>query len=102
MFARLHVIIYGENEQEDQIVKDCLRQIDPDFSISPSRPYPFMSNSSEFYITFNIDQKDVQDLMDQLNNDWDERDGEYQCYGFNTKMFHELVYFLGLTLFDED
>ena len=99
MLARLHVIISSEeNSQVDQI-KEKLKQINPKFSISPVRSYPGLKDHSEFYATGDITASEVQPLLDQLNNDWDGEQDDCICYGFNTKMFHPLVYYLGFTLF---
>ena len=100
MFARLHVIVSSEDDKEIQMIKDLLLDINPNFSISPSRVYAGLKDHSEFYITCDITKEEVQPLLDQLNNDWDGEMDDCICYGFNTKMFHELVYYLGFTLFD--
>ena len=100
MFARLHVIVSSEDDKEIQMIKDLLLDINPNFSISPSREYDGLKGHSEFYITCDITKEEVQPLLDQLNNDWDGEMDDCICYGFNTKMFHELVYYLGFTLFD--
>lgn len=100
MFARLHVIVSSEDDKEIQMIKDLLLDINPNFSISPSREYAGLKDHSEFYITCDITKEEVQPLLDQLNNDWDVEMDDCICYGFNTKMFHELVYYLSFTLFD--
>lgn len=100
MFVRLHVIISSENEQDEKTIKDLLYQIKPEFSISPARKYAGLKDHSEFYATCDIEPSEVQPLLDYLNNDWDGPQDDCICYGFNTKMFHELVYYLGFTLFE--
>jgi len=100
MFARLHVVISSENEKDEQIVKKELLNINPSFSISPSRPYPLKKDHNEFYITFQIKEDDIQSLLNQLNNDWDGEMESCSCYGFNTKMFHPLVYCLEFDIFE--
>lgn len=100
MLARLHVIISSEKEDDYQEVKEALLQINPHFSISLSRPYAPIKDHSEFFITFDIEKNEVQSLLDQLNNDWDGEIESCDCYGFNTKMFHPLVYCLEFDLFD--
>lgn len=101
MLARLHVILASEDEADYQKVRDELYNINSDFSISPSREYMGLKGHSEFYITCDLQKNQVQPLLDQLNNDWDGEIDDCICYGFNTKMFDSLVYYLGFTLFDE-
>lgn len=100
MLARLYVIIASEKQEDYQKIKDLLLQIKPDFSISPYREYAGKKGCSEFFVTGNLDDAQVQPLLDQLNNDWDGNKDDCSCYGFNTKMFHELVDYLEFTLFD--
>jgi len=100
MLARLHVIFSSEEDKDYEMLKQELFNMNSNFCISPYREYAGLKNHSEFYITFQIEEKDVQPLLDQLNNDWD---GEYDdciCYGFNTKMFNSLVYYLNFQLFN--
>lgn len=99
MFARLHVVISSEKVEDENDVKQSLMNINHQFSISPSRPYPLKKDHSEFYITFQISQQEIQPLLDQLNNDWDGNQESCSCYGFNTKMFHPLVYCLEFDTF---
>ena len=100
MLARLHVIVSSEKDRDIKIVKQMLLQINSKFSISPAREYHGLKEHSEFYCTFKINENEIQTLLDKLNNDWDGEREECICYGFNTKMFHELVYYLEFTLFD--
>ena len=100
MLARLHVVISSENPKDYETVKESLLQINPHFSISPYREYAGMKDHSEFFVTFDIQEEDVQALLDSLNNDWDGEMDDCICYGFNTKMFHPLVYYLGFTLYN--
>lgn len=99
MFLRLHVIISSEKSEDEKLIKDLLYQIKPNLSISPAREYAGLKDHSEFYATGDITAPEVQPLLDQLNNDWDGEQDDCICYGFNTKMFHPLVYYLGFTLF---
>ena len=47
-----------------------------------------------------LPENEIQSLLDKLNDDWEGEMEDCICYGFNTKMFHELVYCLEFTLFD--
>lgn len=100
MLARLHVIVSSEIDKDINTVKQILLQINPKFSISPARDYQGLKGYSEFYCTFKIHENEIQSLLDKLNNDWEGEREDCICYGFNTKMFHELVYYLEFTLFD--
>lgn len=100
MLAKLHIVISSEDEKDYEIVKDAFLKINPHFSISPCREYAGLKDHSEFYIVCDIEMKDVQPLLDQLNNDWDGEIDDCICYGFNTKMFHSLIYYLGFTLYN--
>lgn len=69
MLARLHVIISSEeNSQVDQI-KEKLKQINSEFSISPVRSYSGLKDHSELYCTLEIEKNDVETLLAKLNND---------------------------------
>ena len=100
MLARLHVVISSEDEKDYESVKEKLTQIYPAFSISASREFPGLKGHSDFYITCELKQEDVLPLLDKLNNDWDGDEGSYDCYGFNTKMFDPLVYYISFDVFD--
>ena len=99
MLGRLYVIINSNKEEDCEMIKDQLSKIRSDFSFSPSREYPAQKGASDFFATCDLDEEEVQPLLDQLNNDWDGDVDDCICYGFNTKMFHPLVYFLEFTYF---
>lgn len=101
MLARLHVVISSELEDDFEMIKQLLLEIYPNFSISASREYPYLNNHSDFYITCDLNEEEVQPLLDKLNNDWDGEKDDCVCYGFNTRMFHKLVYCLEFTLFND-
>lgn len=100
MLARLYVIISSEDQKDYQTVKNMLLQIEPGLSISPYREYAGKKDCSEFFVTADLEEKQIEPLLNQLNNDWDGEIDDCSCYGFNTKMFHELVYYLEFTLFE--
>ena len=100
MFARLRVIISSEEISDYEMIKQLLLDMNPHFSISPSREYAGIKDHSEFFATLEIKEEEVQPLLDLLNNDWDGDMDDCVCYGFNTKMFHQLVYCLVFCLFD--
>ena len=100
MLARLYVIIESEDIKDYQMIKDLLLQINPNFSISPSREYAGKKDCSEFFVTANLDVTEVPLLLERLNNDWDGEVDDCIVYGFNTKMFDSLVYHLNFQLYD--
>lgn len=100
MLSRLQVVISSEEDKDYQTVKELLLKINPNLSISPCREYAGLKGHSEFFVTANFNKDEVKPFLDQLNNDWDGEIDDCICYGFNTKMAHELIYYLGFTLFD--
>ena len=48
----------------------------------------------------NSAKEKAQEVLDQLNNDWDGEVDDCIAYGFNTKMFDSLVYHLNFQLYD--
>lgn len=100
MLARLYVMISSHNESDIEQVKNELLTIDSRFSISCHRDCPHLKEGVDFYATININEDEIQLLLNQLNNDWDGDYEECSCYGFNTKMFNSLVYYLDFTLWN--
>lgn len=99
MLGRLYVIIASTSEEDCETIKQKLTSIHSGFSYSPSRNYPAMKGHSDFFATCDLSEDEVQPLLDKLNNDWDGEKDDCICYGFNTKMFDPLVYFLEFTYF---
>ncbi|MGN1183222.1 MAG: hypothetical protein ACI4SR_09480 [Faecalibacillus sp.] len=100
MLGTLYVVMSSEKEEDYQMLKEKLLTINPSFSISPYKESNMTRHASEFFVTFQIEKENVQDLLDQLNNDWDGRYDDCYAYGFNTKMFDPLVYHLSFALYD--
>lgn len=100
MLARLYVIVSSTDKNDEEAVKNHFLEICPDFSISASRECPHVKNAIDFYITMDINEDDVPYLLDKLNNDWDGENDQCSCYGFNTKMFNPLIYYLDFTLWN--
>ena len=94
MRIRLHVVIDQESESLENEIKGQLWEKCSTFSFSPSRPQPSVRDCLEFYGTAELDQKQIEDLLAELNNDWDQEEEDYEAYGFNTQMFHPHVYYL--------
>ncbi len=98
MLARLHVIIDSEEEKDYLEVVETLNKLYSGFSISPYRPYVGKAKSSEFFVTADMSKEEADLLIPQLNNDFDGEDYDLEAYGFNTKMFHPLVYYINFIL----
>lgn len=94
MLIRLHVVIQTEDQEIEQDVKNKLSLICPQLSFSPSREQPSLANCLEWYATANLNDKEITDLLSKLNNDWDGEKEDCSAYGFNTRMFHDSVYYL--------
>lgn len=100
MLGTLYVVIESEKEEDYQRIKDKLLQVNQDFSVSPCKESAMAAHAVEFYVTFQSDEQQTKEILEQLNNDWD---GEYDdciAYGFNTRMFDSLVYYLAFQLYD--
>ena len=100
MIARLYIIISSTNESDEKEIKNKLLDICPSFSMSASRECPHVKNAIDFYVTADLKEEDVKPILDKLNNDWDGEYDQCTCYGFNTKMFDPLVYYLDFTLWN--
>lgn len=98
MRIRLHVVIDQESESLENEIKGQLWEKCSTFSFSPSRSQPSLRDCLEFYGTAELDQKQIEDLLAELNNDWDQEEEDYEAYGFNTQMFHPHVYYLHLQI----
>ncbi|WP_323089183.1 hypothetical protein [Allobaculum sp. JKK-2023] len=94
----LHVVVSSLDDTTVQIVQDQLKTFVPDFSFSPMREQPSLQDCIEFYASADVTQEQRQLLIDSLDNDWDkdEDDDTYWAYGFNTKTFNPLVYYMQL------
>ena len=100
MLGTLYVVISSSKEEDYQKVKEELLEIYPDFSVSPYKESQMEKDAVEFFATCQITKEKSQEVLDQLNNDWDGEIDDCSCYGFNTRMFHDLVYYLEFALFE--
>ena len=87
-------------EEDYQKVKEELLEIYPDFSVSPYKESQMEKDAVEFFATCQITKEKAQEVLGQLNNDWDGEVDDCIAYGFNTKMFDSLVYHLNFQLYD--
>ena len=69
-------------------------------SSSKEEDYKKEKDDVEFFATCQITKEKAQEVLDQLNNDWDGEVDDCIAYGFNTKMFDSLVYHLNFQLYD--
>ena len=92
--------ISSSKEEDYQKVKEELLEIYPDFSVSPYKESQMEKDAVEFFATCQITKEKAQEVLGQLNNDWDGEVDDCIAYGFNTKMFDSLVYHLNFQLYD--
>lgn len=100
MLGTLYVVMTGNREEDYQMIKEKLLKINPNFSISPYKESYMEKNAIEFFVTFETEESQVRNILDQLNNDWDGPYDDCMAYGFNTKMFDPLLYHLAFQLYD--
>jgi len=100
MLGTLFVVMTSEKDEDYQMIKEKLLKINPKFSISPYKESYIEKNASEFFVTFEIEDNEVKNILDQLNNDWDGEEDDCVAYGFNTKMFDPLIYYLSFQLYE--
>lgn len=100
MLGTLYVVISSSKEEDYQKVKEELLEIYPDFSVSPYKESQMEKDAVEFFATCQITKEKAQEVLGQLNNDWDGEVDDCIAYGFNTKMFDSLVYHLNFQLYD--
>ena len=91
---KMQVVVSTLNEEDCLTVQKQLLEFCPELSFSPVREQPSLVDCLEFYGTASIDQACKDVLIQNLDNDWDVEDDVYSAYGFNTKMFNPLVYYL--------
>lgn len=100
MLGTLYVVMTSNREEDYQMIKEKLLKINPNFSISPYKESYMEKNAIEFFVTFETEESQVRNILDQLNNDWDGPYDDCMAYGFNTKMFDPLIYHLTFQLYD--
>ena len=94
MKIRLQVVVDQEDEAVVELVQNALNEICSKMSYSPSRLQPSLAGCMEFYATGELNEKEIDHLLSELNNDWDGEADDCQAYSFNTMMFHPNVYYL--------
>lgn len=94
----MRVVISSLDEEDALSTQQEILSIDPDLSFSPCRAEPSLDGCIEFYGTGPCDEKMKETLLSSLNNDWDhdEDDELFWAYGFNTRMFSPIVYYMNL------
>ena len=100
MLGTLYVVLSSSKEEDYQKVKKELLEIYPDFSVSPYKESQMEKDAVEFFATCQITKEKAQEVLGQLNNDWDGEVDDCIAYGFNTKRFDSLVYHLNFQLYD--
>lgn len=96
MNITMHIITSKEDEFVYNEICKLLNSFYSPLSISPYRPYEGMRDSLEFFVTFSINNEDLQTLLNQLSDDFDEGEygDEWECYGITSKVFHKDVYYI--------
>lgn len=94
MLTRLYIVVNQEDEDVVNDVKKTIFDRGFSFSFSPSREQPSLADCLDFFGTADLNEKEIDDLLDYLNNDWDGQKDDCSAYGFNTKMFHPDVYYI--------
>ena len=94
MKIRLHVVVDQEDEAVVELVQNALNEICSKMSYSPSRLQPSLAGCMEFYATGELNEKEIDHLLSELNNDWDGEADDCQAYSVNTTRFHPNVYYL--------
>ncbi len=94
----LQVVVHTTSEDEVHKVQDQLSSICPLLSYSPVREQPSLNDCMEFMATGMVDEAMRTHLIETLDNDWDKAEDEdsYWAYGFNTKAFAPLVYYMSM------
>ncbi len=94
----MKVVISSLNEEDAFAVQHELSELLPSLSYSPCRAEPSLDDCIEFYASGACDNQAKELLTDTLDNDFDhdEEETEYWAYGFNTRMFNPLVYYLSM------
>lgn len=89
----MNVVVNTTYPEQAMAVQEELLAYVP-LNFSPIREQPELNECLEFRATAKVTDEQKQILIDNLDNDWEEADGAYWAYGFNTKMFNSTVYYL--------
>lgn len=92
----LFCAVHSLQEQDVERICQFLKSIDPDLGFSPAREAESLIDCLEFRGAGACTPAQKEELLARCNDDWDEEDGLYWAYGFNTTMFDEQVYYLQL------
>ncbi len=92
----MKVVVSSLDEQTAFDVQHELKDLLPSLTFSPCRAEPSLEGCIEFHASGACDSTQKERLVSFLNNDFDhdEEETEYWAYGFNTKMFNPLVYYI--------
>lgn len=92
----MQVVVDTLDEKEAQKIQEELKGYCSELSFSPMRVQPNLMDCLEFYATARLDDSQKEKLLEDLDDDWDQEDNTYWAYGFNTKIFNKMVYYLKL------
>lgn len=94
----LQVVVNSLNEETAKAVQQELSEMLPQFSYSPLREQPSLVDCLEFMASAEVNEAQREMLIQTLDRGWDvdEEEDLYWAYGFNTKPFDPLIYYLQL------
>ncbi|WP_273235273.1 hypothetical protein [Ileibacterium valens] len=94
----MKVVVSSLNEEDAFSIQKELSSFLPGLGYSPCRAEPSLNDAIEFLASGTCDEVQKDFLIHTLNNDFDhdENDTEFWAYGFNTRMFNPLVYYLSM------
>lgn len=94
----MRVVVSSLNEADVLSVQEQLLSFNPDLHFSPMREQPSLDGCIEFQASGHCDKEIKAIMVRDLDNDWDhdEDETEFWAYGFNTRMFNPLVYYMSM------
>lgn len=92
--VRMLVVVSTSEESVCREVQQELLEFCPNLSFSPIREQQSLNNALEFHATGTCTAQEKEAMLGKLDNDFDEEDGLYYAYSFNTKMWDPRVYYI--------
>lgn len=93
--AIMHIFLTTHQEEDYQAFcksfNNVLNYGAKEYSLSPMRedgPY------GEIYVTLQIDESHIQDLLKYMSSGWDGPEDDCECFAFNAKLFDNHIYSL--------
>ncbi len=86
--------VHSTNEEDAARIQAFMKSIDPELGFSPCRESESLNDCLEFRGAGPCTPAQKEELLARCDDDWDEDDGTWWAYGFNTTMFDDQVYYL--------